>query len=375
MLVGLQPLAAVGNPFHRAADEPRRKCRQHIFRIEPALHAEAAADIFRDHPELRLGLLEHFRRDDAADHVRALHGAAQRGAPIAHGVFRDAAARLHGIGGEPVDHHAVLDDVRGRCEHLRDRGGIAGGVGEGLVVRAAFPHRDGAGQDRVLGGGDGGQRLVFDLDRLGGVLGLLQRFGDHEGDGIAEIAHPFAREKRLRRSEGRAAVAPLARRHRALGAELAQRLVRAGQHQEHAGHRLGGVGRDGDDAGMTMGRAQHIAARLSAHLHVVDIPPGATDEIGVFLPRDRLADTEFTHDRFSALSSLPSLLRHPGSVIYLYDLILRSAHRSQACLTSATNGVEIGNSRFRLRASRRTATGRSVWGHPSRRRAAHGSSG
>ena len=128
----------------------------------------------------------------------------------------------------------------------------------------AFPHRDGARQDRLLGGSDGGQRVVFDLDRLGGVLGLLQRFGDDEGDGIAEIAHPVAGEKRLRRGKGRAAVAPLARRHRALGAELAQRLVLAGQHQEDAGHRLGGVGRDGDDAGMAMGRTQHIAARLPA---------------------------------------------------------------------------------------------------------------
>ena len=33
-----------------------------------------------------------------------------------------------------------------------------------------------------------------------------------------------------------------------------------------------------------------------------------------------------------------------------------SAHQSQACLTLATNSVEIGNSRFRC-ASRRTATG------------------
>ena len=94
----------------------------------------------------------------AADHVRPLHGAAQRGAPVAQRVFGDAAARLHGVGGEAADHHAVLDDVRRGGEHPGDRRGIAGGVGEGLVVRAAFPHRDGAGPDRILGGGDGGQR-------------------------------------------------------------------------------------------------------------------------------------------------------------------------------------------------------------------------
>src|SRR4029077_5794247 len=99
--------------------------------------------------------------------------------------FGDAAARLHGVGGEAVDHHAVLDDVSRGCEHPGDPRRIAGGVGEGLVVRAALPHRDGAGPDRILGGGDGGQRVVLDLDRLGGVLGLLPRFGGDEGGGGA----------------------------------------------------------------------------------------------------------------------------------------------------------------------------------------------
>jgi hypothetical protein len=208
----------------------------------------------------------------------------------------------------------VSDDVGRRREHFCDGSGVAGGVDEGLIVRAAFPRRGGARPDRIFGGGDRGQRFVFDLDRLGGIFGLLQRLGDDESDGIAEIAHPIAGQERLRRGEGRAAVAPLARRHRALGAELAHLVVFAGQHQEHAGHRLGGFGGDGDDAGMTVGRAQHIAAHLSADLHVVDITPGAADEVGVFFPWDRLADAEFTHFSSSALAmvSVRSMTRRPS---------------------------------------------------------------
>ncbi len=314
MLVGLQTFAALGNPFHRPADEARRERSEHVFRIEPALHAEAAADILGDDAELGLRLLEHLRRDGAPDHVRALHGAAQRGAAVARGVFGDAAARLHGVGGEPVDHHAVTDHVRRGGERLRDRCPVAGDMGEGLVVRAALPHRDRAGHDRVLGGRDRGQHLVVDLDRFGRVLRLLQRLGDDEGDGIADIAHPLAGEERLRRGEGGAAVAPLARRLRALGAEPAHRLVLAGEHQQHAGHRPCGVGGDRHDAGMAVRRAQHIAAHLPGDRHVVDITAGAADQIRVLLARDRLADAEFTHVGLSALATSASA-RSPSFLV------------------------------------------------------------
>jgi hypothetical protein len=49
-----------------------------------------------------------------------------------------------------------------------------------------------------------------------------------------------------------------------------------------------------------------------------------------------------------------ALLRRP-ELADRVSFVQRSAHQSQACLTLATNGVEIGNSRFRC-ASRMTAT-------------------
>ncbi len=56
-----------------------------------------------------------------------------------------------------------------------------------------------------------GSVLVFDLDQLGGVLGLVERLGHHERHRLADVAHALAREQRLRRDEHRRAVAALAR--------------------------------------------------------------------------------------------------------------------------------------------------------------------
>ena len=52
------------------------------------------------------------------------------------------------------------------------------------------------------------QRLVLDLDQFGGVARLRQRFGDHEGDPVADIADPVRVEDAAERCGG-----PWARRN------------------------------------------------------------------------------------------------------------------------------------------------------------------
>ena len=54
--------------------------------------------------------------------------------------------------------------------------------------------------ERIVERRDGGKHLVVDLDRFGGVLRLRQRVGDHDGHGLADIAHAVRRQHRLRRS-------------------------------------------------------------------------------------------------------------------------------------------------------------------------------
>ena len=47
-----QMLAAILDPFHRTADQPRRERNEKILRIELALDAEAAADVDLDHVDV-----------------------------------------------------------------------------------------------------------------------------------------------------------------------------------------------------------------------------------------------------------------------------------------------------------------------------------
>ena len=54
-----QPLRACLDPLDGPAAAARRPEHQALLRIGVALHAEAAADVLGDHPELRLGNVEH----------------------------------------------------------------------------------------------------------------------------------------------------------------------------------------------------------------------------------------------------------------------------------------------------------------------------
>ena len=74
-----QMLAAVLDPFHRPADQPRRERDQEILGIELALDAEAAADVDLDHVDVVFGDAEH-RRERAAVEEQHL-GGAEHGQP------------------------------------------------------------------------------------------------------------------------------------------------------------------------------------------------------------------------------------------------------------------------------------------------------
>ena len=51
---------------------------------------------------------------------------------------------------------------------------------------------------------------------------------------------------------------------------------------------------------MRMGRTQYIGARLPDEFHIVDITPGASHQIRVFLPRHRLPNSEIAHRAFTS---------------------------------------------------------------------------
>ena len=45
---------------------------------------------------------------------------------------------------------------------------------------------------------DGSEHIVIDVDELGCVVSLIERFGDDDGDMIADIAHLIERERGMR---------------------------------------------------------------------------------------------------------------------------------------------------------------------------------
>ena len=301
LLVRDEAFGALGDPFDRPPGEARGKRRQHVLVVERALHAEAAAHVVAldAHPRLR-----HLQEagENAARAVRRLHRAADDIAVVVPVELGQAPARLHRIGGDAVDHHAVLHDMRGLGEGGLDRGLVADFVEPRRIAGAILPHRRRAGLHRVLGADHGRQRLVIDRDELGRVLRLGQCLGDDEGDAFADIAHAPLRQRRLRADEAGRAVAAFSRHARALPSQRLHRLVLARQHQKHARRRLGRRRVDRADAGVRMGRAQHHGARLARKIHVLDIAAFAAQQIGVFLARYRLTHSELAH-------VLPSLLR------------------------------------------------------------------
>ena len=68
-----QRFRARRHPFHRApADAARRPHHQRVLGIAAVLHAEAAADVGRDHAQLGLGNFQHIAGDLRAGAVRVL---------------------------------------------------------------------------------------------------------------------------------------------------------------------------------------------------------------------------------------------------------------------------------------------------------------
>ena len=165
---------------------------------------------------------------------------------------------------------------------------------EGDIVRRLVPDHRRAGLHRVLDVDHRRQRLVLDLDQFGGVARLLHRFGDHEGDALADRAHLVGGEDRPQRAKALRAAHVFGHRRRQ-AAELVGDDIGAGEHGKHAvgGFGLGGI--DALDARVGMRRHHHHAVALMRQVDVVDIAAAAGDEARVLDPGHGLTDAELVH--------------------------------------------------------------------------------
>ena len=128
----------------------------------------------------------------------------------------------------------------------------------------------------------------FDLDRLDRVARMIDGVGDHEGDGVADMAHLALGEDRIRRAGERID----------LEIEQARQVAEIGdvfgrQDQRDAGQALRARRRIDGEFGMRMRRTQHQRVQRRLRRDVVGVAALAADECVVLLAKDALTDAEF----------------------------------------------------------------------------------
>ena len=215
------------------------------------------------------------------------------------------------------------------CESLVGRLLVAEHQHEGdVAVRIVVPHLRRAILRGVADQRHRGERLVVDLDHVGGVARLRLRLGHHEGDAVADEAHLLGLQHLLENAMalGRADVF----RHQA-GRERTEMIgsaVRAGQHQHDAGRGLRLRHVDLPDARMRV-RGEQVDAVAHAGKHdVVHVTSRAGEETRILDAPHRLPDSEFGH-----MPNVPSLPSRAGRYGGLGARAIAATSRYSAALT------------------------------------------
>ena len=188
-------LAARLDPFHGAAQPHREQAQRHVLRIENALHAEAAADVGRDHANR---VLRHTERlgQTVTRQVRHLRARPERqlavgGVPVGH-----PAAALHRCRRVAVGAKRPVDDRDGAV-HREIDAAVLEAAREQHVARRLLVHAGGAVAHGGVGVDGGGQRLIVDVDEHGAVLGGIPVARHDDGHRLAGIARDGPRQDRL----------------------------------------------------------------------------------------------------------------------------------------------------------------------------------
>ena len=195
--VGHEALDAVGHEFHRAFEQLRKRRGRHLIGIDVHLDAERAADVLAQHPHLVL-VEPEMLGEDVLHHVRGL-GALIDGEARFPGIpVGDDRARLERHSGVAAEHERRLDDGIRIAERLIDLAGVQPALEREVVAELGVDDRR-SRIERGLRIGDGRERLVFDADELGRVLGQGTGLRQDGGDRLALPARLGDRDGVLRR--------------------------------------------------------------------------------------------------------------------------------------------------------------------------------
>ena len=227
--------------------------------------------------------------------MAALRAERQREALGLRVVFGHHAARFHVVGDEALVDDLDADDAR------RPREGGVGGflaaamMGEGDIGAEFGIDERRAGRDGLPRAGHRRQAVIVDVDPFRRRLRRLDRIGDDEGDGVADMAGDIGDEQRPQRKE------PLRARHD--GRELLRRRagitgdVGATEDQAHARRGPRRFEPSDGNACMRHGRAHDDGVQRPGRRVVIGEMTAACDQRRVFLAPDRGAHAEFARRR------------------------------------------------------------------------------
>src|SRR6185437_5434741 len=190
---------------------PRSIERERVFGRGVALRAEGAADIAADDAKAVLRNFENVLGEGPANAMDRADAAIEREFAVARIIVADAAARLDRVVHDPADDEALARDVMRRGESRLDGRFVAELEDIRDIVRTFGPDCGSARRDRIDRARDRSQRLIDDLDPLGGVLRLGKRLGDDIGDLVADEMRRAAGKAGMRALMERRAVGALAR--------------------------------------------------------------------------------------------------------------------------------------------------------------------
>ena len=193
LIVGNEALAARRDPFDRPPQFSRGPGNDGLLGIMLPLVAEAATDVGRNQADRRLRQIE-LLADDAADVMWHLRRTIQRELASCAAVGKEG-ARLQRRADQAIVDEIKPHHVRRTGKDFGDRSLIAAREPEADIARRCLVKLR---RIRCQSGprvGHRGQRLIIDLDEVGGIAGLRQRFSNDQCDGFADVADPVARQR------------------------------------------------------------------------------------------------------------------------------------------------------------------------------------
>jgi len=280
LMGGERRFAAALGPADRPAQPVGQGDREDLVAVDVELGAEAAPHRRRHHPQLALGDSGGGRQHHP-QHVRHLGRRVEGHVAAVWRRHGQHAAWLHRRGDQALLVEVGRHGVSGICERCLE----CVGVGNERPVEALVGRQVGVrGGLLRFGGLDGGhrrQRLVVDIDELGGVGRAVAVFGEHHRHHVSYVAGLVDRHRVVRRVDHVVGDRPSARKRCDPQAHVGQCC--ACVDGMHAGGGLRGRGVDAVDPGVGERAAHHAHPQLAGDLDVVDVGGFAGEELGVLL--------------------------------------------------------------------------------------------